>query len=116
MNIKEKQRKSEENKNEKNFAKHHELLKRLREVRATRQVQSDIEEARQRISEERLRAPRRSSNGYRGLHNVFASLRRCCAKVEQEGSQRRRSVAHEYEKFRALAEGNIQKIKRMKTK
>ena len=43
-----------------------------------RQVQGDIEEARQRISEERLR-------------------------VDQEGSQRRRGVAHEYEKFRALA-------------
>ncbi len=47
---------------------------------------------------------------------VLPLCRRCCchAKVEQEGSQRRRSVAHEYEKFRALAEGNIQKIKEWK--
>ena len=82
-------------------------------------MQSDIEEARQRISEERLRAPRRSSCklGYRRLHNVFASLLlHCCAKVEQEGSQRRRSVAHEYEKFRALAEGNIQKDQKNENK
>ena len=37
-----------------------------------------------------------------GGHEFPAKCVDAAAQVEQEGSQRRRGVAHEYEKFRAL--------------